>query len=90
MITFEERIQKFFESQDTKLISINLLEIQRTMFKLKIRPLVGFRTVVGKFMADTYVYDRNKWERIFSPFSFNTYEEALKYSIEQALNYYNI
>lgn len=89
MITFEERIQKFFEDQGVKLISINLLEIQRTMFKLKIRPLVGFRAVVGKFMADTYVY-KGKWERIFSPFSFNTYEEALKYSIEQALNYYNI
>lgn len=68
----------------------NLLEFKRNC-------LVGLRQETGYFTAETFIYNYEKatagkphFDRVFSPFGFATYEEALKKSIEQGFDNFNI
>lgn len=69
-------------------------QYQQILFKIGIKPLVGMRDVTGYYTADTFIHIPEKstagkpyFDKVFSPFGFKTYEEALNKSIEQAINY---
>ena len=86
-------INEFLSTKGITKKSANLCTLQRLFTdKLNIRPLVGMRMSVGTYTADTYIYRIDKstaakphWEKVFSPFSFSTYEEALLQSLMQAV-----
>lgn len=53
---------------------------------------VGVRKSTGYFTAETWIYNKRKstpgkpcWEKLFSPFSFRDYEEALHHAIIQGI-----
>ena len=67
--------------------------LQQELFTHGIRALVGIRQSTGYFVAETYIHRPEKstagkpyWERIFSPFGYNTYKEALIASMLQGIN----
>lgn len=73
---------------------ITTTQYQQILFKIGIKPLVGVRDVTGYYTADTFVHIPEKstagrpyFEKIFSPFGFKSYDEALEASINQAVNY---
>lgn len=91
----------FLRSRGVKLVikgsatyAYKLTRLQHLLFKIGIRALVGVRRSTGYFTAETYVQIPEKstsgvpcWERIFSPFGFNDYNEALAMSIKQGVEY---
>lgn len=88
------RIVAFLWDNNIKVTTTNINVLQRKFIEhLNCRPLVGVRVDTGGFTADTYIYRKEKssdgaphWERIFSPFSYNTYEEALEQSLIQSID----
>lgn len=53
---------------------------------------VGVRKSTGYFTAETWIYNKRKstpgkpcWERLFSPFGFRDYEEALCHAMIQGI-----
>ena len=73
-----------------------LMECQLRLTKLGITASVGVRKSTGYFTAETFLLNHEKstagkpcYERIFSPFGFNEYKEALIKAIEQGIeNFY--
>lgn len=69
-----------------------LMECQSRLTKLGITASVGVRKSTGYFTAETWIYNKRKstpgkprWEKLFSPFSFRDYEEALHHAIVQGI-----
>lgn len=69
-----------------------LTECQLRLMKLGITASVGVRKSTGYFTSETWIYNRKKstsgspcWERLFSPFGFRDYEEALCHAMIQGI-----
>lgn len=69
-----------------------LMECQSRLTKLGITASVGVRKNTGYFTAETWIYNKRKstpgkpcWEKLFSPFGFRDYEEALHHAIVQGI-----
>ena len=88
------------EQKKEKLIGISstsdLVKIQAELFITGIRALVGVRIATGYFTAETYIKRSEKstngvpyWERVFSPFGFDNYNEALFTAIMQGIDNFN-
>lgn len=86
-------IKIFLKSKGVRTSSKDLTVLQRHFFNVtKARPLVGTRKVTGGYTADTWIYRMEKstagvlyFDRVFSPYSFDTYDEALLTSLIQAV-----
>lgn len=72
-----------------------LAKLQHLLLSLGIRALVGVRRDTGYFTSEIYIHIPEKstsgvpyWERIFAPYGFNDYNEALAYSIKRGIEYY--
>ena len=79
------------------LTSDRLIDFQKELLNHNIKALVGLRQETGYFTAETFIYNYEKatagkphFDRVFSPFGFATYEEALKKSIEQGFDNFSI
>lgn len=91
-------IRDLFEvDKESKILLIDLLKFQQELLKYNVKALVGLRQDTGYFTAETFIFNYEKsvagkphFDRIFSPFGFATYEEALKKSIEQGFDNFNI
>lgn len=73
----------------------DLTRLQALLFRLGIRALVGVRKSTGYFTAETWIHRPEKstagvpyWERIFSPFGFETYDDALEQAMLQGIENY--
>lgn len=90
-------LRDIFET-DKQFMSLNrLIDFQKELLNHNIKALVGLRRDTGYFTAETFILNDEKstagkphFDRVFSPFGFATYEEALKKSIEQAFDNFNI
>lgn len=80
-----EVLKDLFETNKQSITLGELIRIQKELFSYNIRALVGLRQETGYFTAGKPHFDR-----VFSPFGFATYEEALKKSIEQGFDNFNI
>lgn len=88
------RIIAYLIEHDIPIESADLYFLHRHFIeRLNCRPLVGMRPGIGTFTAETYIYRKEKstagvphWERVFSPFSYDTYEEALLQSLMQSID----
>lgn len=90
-------LRDLFETDKQSITLGELVRIQKELFSYNIRALVGLRQETGYFTAETFIYNYEKatagkphFDRVFSPFGFATYEEALKKSIEQGFDNFNI
>lgn len=90
-------IRDLFEVNSKSMTLNGLVKFQQELFKYNIKALVGLRQDTGYFTAETFIFNYEKsiagkphFDRIFSPFGFATYEEALKKSIEQGFDNFNI
>lgn len=70
------------------------IQYQQMLLKIGVKPLVGVRDVTGYYTADTSIHVPEKstagkpyFDKVFSPFGFKTYDEALNKSISQAIDY---
>ena len=90
-------LRDVFET-DKQFMSLNrLIDFQKELLNYNIKALVGLRRETGYFTAETFIHNYEKttagkphFDRVFSPFGFATYEEALKKSIEQGFNNFNV
>ena len=92
-----EVLKNLFEASKESVTFNGLTKFQRELFNYRIKALVGLRKDTGYFTAETFIPNDEKstagkphFDRVFSPFGFATYEEALKKSIEQAFDNFNI
>lgn len=72
--------------------STTLWNVKLRLTKLGIIAFRRFRKSTGYFTAETWIYNKRKstpgkpcWEKLFSPFSFRDYEEALHHAIIQGI-----
>ena len=89
-----ENLKELFETHKSSLTFSQLMDIQQRLINLNVRALVGIRQSTGYFTAETYIHRPEKstsgipyYERIFSPFGYNTYKEALVASISQGIEH---
>lgn len=92
-----EVLKDLFEANKKSVAFNGLTKFQQELLKYNIKALVGLRRDTGYFTAETFILNDEKstagkphFDRVFSPFGFVTYEEALKKSIEQAFDNFNI
>lgn len=87
-----EDLKRLLETHKSTLALIQIVGIQQLLIDYNVFASVGIRQSTGYFTAETFVLNHEKstvgkpcYERIFSPFGFNEYKEALIKSIEQGL-----
>lgn len=87
-----EDLKELFETHKSSLSLSQLVDIQQNLINLDILASVGIRRSTGYFTAETFLLNHEKstagkpcYERIFSPFGFNEYKEALIKAIEQGI-----
>lgn len=90
-------LEDLFKTYKSSLTLSHLVDIQQKLINLNILASVGIRRDTGYFTAETFLLNREKstvgkphYERVFSPFGFSEYKEALIKAIEQGINNFNI
>lgn len=90
-------LEDLFKTYKSSLTLFQLVDIQQKLVNLNILASVGIRRDTGYFTAETFLLSHEKstvgkpyYERIFSPFGFSEYKEALIKAIEQGISNFNI
>lgn len=92
-----ETTRELFKEHKSTLTLRELVDIQQELFKINILALVGIRQNTGYLTAETFIYNPEKstvgkphYDKVFSPFGFDSFKEALTKSIEQGLDNFSI
>lgn len=90
-------LEDLFKAYKSSLTLSQLVDIQQKLVNLNILASVGIRKDTGYFTAETFLFNHEKstvgkpyYERIFSPFGFSEYKEALTKAIEQGISNFNV
>lgn len=90
----EDKFIKLRELLNTLKEELTPIQYQQILLKIGVKPLVGVRDVTGYYTADTFIHIPEKstagkpyFDKVFSPFGFKSYDEALEKSINQTIDY---